>query len=197
MGGPAPEAMTAAVQKLDRTLDELVGVHGGVRPVEQGEGDSFVVAFAQRVRRGGMRGGTATCTAGSDSVAHRAAHRRGAVARRGQLHRLDDQSDRRLRDLAHGGQTVLSGTTGRYRDGSASAECVVSRPRQPRRARSAPAGTRHAAVSPGSAQRVPAAPDGGCRCVAESSGSADEFRGARSTTGRGAWSAVRRPARHA
>ena len=28
-------------------LTDLVGAHGGVRPVEQGEGDSFVVAFAR------------------------------------------------------------------------------------------------------------------------------------------------------
>ena len=40
-----PEEMTAAVENLDRTLADLVGVHRGVRPVEQGEGDSFVVAF--------------------------------------------------------------------------------------------------------------------------------------------------------
>ena len=40
-----PEEMTAAVEQLDRTLADLVGAHRGVRPVEQGEGDSFVVAF--------------------------------------------------------------------------------------------------------------------------------------------------------
>jgi class 3 adenylate cyclase len=28
-------------------LADLVGVHRGVRPVEQGEGDSFVVAFTR------------------------------------------------------------------------------------------------------------------------------------------------------
>src|SRR6185436_16568496 len=42
-----PEEMTAAVENLDRTLADLVGVHRGVRPVEQGEGDSFVVAFTR------------------------------------------------------------------------------------------------------------------------------------------------------
>ncbi len=41
------DAMTAAVARLDRTLSELVGAHRGVRPVEQGEGDSFVVAFTR------------------------------------------------------------------------------------------------------------------------------------------------------
>ena len=42
-----PEEMTAAVARLDRMLGDLLAAHGGVRPVEQGEGDSFVVAFAR------------------------------------------------------------------------------------------------------------------------------------------------------
>ena len=39
--------MTAAIARLDATLADLIAVHGGVRPVEQGEGDSFVLAFAR------------------------------------------------------------------------------------------------------------------------------------------------------
>src|SRR4029079_740675 len=42
-----PEQMTAALALLNRTVDETVGAHGGVRPVEQGEGDSFVAGFAR------------------------------------------------------------------------------------------------------------------------------------------------------
>jgi class 3 adenylate cyclase len=42
-----PADMTAAVENLDRTLADVVTAHGGVRPVEQGEGDSFVVAFTR------------------------------------------------------------------------------------------------------------------------------------------------------
>src|ERR1700722_15898851 len=42
-----PEVMTAAVARLDRTVSDVVAVHDGVRPVEQGEGDSFVVAFGR------------------------------------------------------------------------------------------------------------------------------------------------------
>jgi class 3 adenylate cyclase len=42
-----PEEMTAAVARLDRAVCDIVAAHGGVRPVEQGEGDSFVVAFAR------------------------------------------------------------------------------------------------------------------------------------------------------
>ena len=42
-----PEEMTAAFARLDEQLSGLIAAHGGVRPVEQGEGDSFVVAFAR------------------------------------------------------------------------------------------------------------------------------------------------------
>ncbi len=42
-----PEQMTAAFARLDRALSDLVAAYSGVRPVEQGEGDSFVVAFAR------------------------------------------------------------------------------------------------------------------------------------------------------
>lgn len=40
-----PEVMAAAVARLDQALSEAVAAHDGVRPVEQGEGDSFVIAF--------------------------------------------------------------------------------------------------------------------------------------------------------
>ena len=42
-----PDTMTTAVALLDRTASELIAEHGGVRPTEQGEGDSFVGAFAR------------------------------------------------------------------------------------------------------------------------------------------------------
>jgi class 3 adenylate cyclase len=42
-----PDEMTAAVAHLDRTVAHIVATHSGVRPVEQGEGDSFVVAFTR------------------------------------------------------------------------------------------------------------------------------------------------------
>jgi class 3 adenylate cyclase len=45
-----PDEMSAAIALLDPTLVELVAAYYGVRRVQQGEGDSFVVAFA-RVRR--------------------------------------------------------------------------------------------------------------------------------------------------
>jgi predicted ATPase/class 3 adenylate cyclase/DNA-binding CsgD family transcriptional regulator/predicted negative regulator of RcsB-dependent stress response len=106
-----PEEMTAAVALLDRTLAEVIAAHGGVRPVEQGEGDSFVVAFSRA----------------SDAVACAVDLQRAPLApirlrigvHTGDVQLRDDGNyigptinrTARLRDLAHGGQTVLSGTT--------------------------------------------------------------------------------------
>lgn len=103
--------MTAALALLNRTVDATVAAHGGVRPVEQGEGDSFVAAFARA----------------SDAVACALALQRAPLAPiriRIGLHtgeiQLRDEGNyagptinraARIRDLAHGGQTVLSGAT--------------------------------------------------------------------------------------
>lgn len=106
-----PDEMTAAFANLDRTLAEVIGAHSGVRPIEQGEGDSFVIAFGRA----------------SDAVAcaldlHRAALtpirlriglHTGEVQLRDEANYIGPTINRtaRIRDLAHGGQTVLSGTT--------------------------------------------------------------------------------------
>lgn len=44
-----PEVMKAAVARLDSALSDAVTNHNGVRPVGQGDGDSFVIAFARAV----------------------------------------------------------------------------------------------------------------------------------------------------
>src|ERR1700740_3620858 len=106
-----PEEMAAAIARLDRIVCGIIAAHDGVRPVEQGEGDSFVIAFAR----------------GSDAVACALELQRAPLAPillRIGLHtgevQLRDESNyigptinrtARLRDLAHGGQTVLSSTT--------------------------------------------------------------------------------------
>ena len=41
----APAAMAAAIARHYALLDDAIAAHGGVRPVEQGEGDSVVAAF--------------------------------------------------------------------------------------------------------------------------------------------------------
>jgi predicted ATPase/class 3 adenylate cyclase/tetratricopeptide (TPR) repeat protein len=106
-----PEEMTAAFARLDHALGDLVSAHGGVRPVEQGEGDSFVAAF----------------TRASDAVACALELQRAPLApirlrigvHTGEVQLRDEGNyigatinrAARIRDLAHGGQTVLSGTT--------------------------------------------------------------------------------------
>jgi predicted ATPase/class 3 adenylate cyclase/DNA-binding CsgD family transcriptional regulator len=106
-----PEVMTAAIANLDRTLADVVPAHRGVRPVEQGEGDSFVIAFSRA----------------TDAVACALALQRAPIAplrlrigvHTGEVQLRDEHNyvgpainrTARLRELAHGGQTVLSGTT--------------------------------------------------------------------------------------
>jgi predicted ATPase/class 3 adenylate cyclase/DNA-binding CsgD family transcriptional regulator len=106
-----PEEMTAAVARLERTVSDLVAVHGGVRPVEQGEGDSFVAAFA--------RASDAVACALELQLAPLAPIRLRIGVHTGQVQLRDEGNyagptinrTARLRDLAHGGQTVLSGAT--------------------------------------------------------------------------------------
>jgi predicted ATPase/DNA-binding CsgD family transcriptional regulator len=90
---------------------DVIAAHDGVRPVEQGEGDSFVAAFARA----------------SDAVAAALELQRAPMApirlrigvHTGEVQLRDEGNyagptinrTARLRDLAHGGQTVLSATT--------------------------------------------------------------------------------------
>ncbi|HTM85995.1 MAG TPA: adenylate/guanylate cyclase domain-containing protein, partial [Mycobacterium sp.] len=108
-----PEEMTAAVARLDRILAEVVVAHGGVRPVEQGEGDSFVVAFTHASDAVGCA--LEVQRAGLDPIRLRIGVHTGDVQLRSQAggegNYIGPTINRtaRLRDLAHGGQTVLSG----------------------------------------------------------------------------------------
>ena len=109
--GTQPEEMTAAFATLDRMLAEVVGAHGGVRPVEQGEGDSFVIAF-------GRASDAAACAldlqrAPLAPIRLRIGLHTGEVQLRDEANYIGTTINRtaRIRDLAHGGQTVLSGTT--------------------------------------------------------------------------------------
>ncbi|MGO9284697.1 MAG: ATP-binding protein, partial [Mycobacterium sp.] len=106
-----PEQMTAAIARLNQVVCDVVAAHDGVRPVEQGEGDSFVAAFARA----------------SDAVACALELQRAPLApirlrigvHTGEVQLRDEGNyagptinrTARLRDLAHGGQTVLSGAT--------------------------------------------------------------------------------------
>jgi predicted ATPase/class 3 adenylate cyclase/DNA-binding CsgD family transcriptional regulator len=107
-----PKEMTSAIAKLDQTLAELVSVHQGVRPLEQGEGDSFVIAFS--------RASNAVACALALQRAPLAPLRLRIGVHTGEVQLRDENNyvgpainrTARLRELAHGGQTVLSGTTG-------------------------------------------------------------------------------------
>jgi class 3 adenylate cyclase len=105
------EVMTAAIALLNRTVDQLVAVHGGVRPVEQGEGDSFVAAFARA-------GDAVTCAldlqrAEMAPIKLRIGVHTGDVQLRDEANYAGTTINKtaRLRDLAHGGQTVISAAT--------------------------------------------------------------------------------------
>jgi predicted ATPase/class 3 adenylate cyclase/DNA-binding CsgD family transcriptional regulator len=106
-----PDEMTAAIARLNQAVSDIVAAHDGVRQVEQGEGDSFVAAFARA----------------SDAVACALELQRAPLApirlrigvHTGEVQLRDEGNyagptinrTARLRDLAHGGQTVLSGVT--------------------------------------------------------------------------------------
>lgn len=106
-----PDEMAAAVALLDSALSQIVARYDGVRPVEQGEGDSFVVAFA--------RASDAAACALELQRAPLAPIRLRIGVHSGEIRLRDDDNyvgptinrTARLRDLAHGGQTVLSGAT--------------------------------------------------------------------------------------
>jgi len=106
-----PEEMTAAVAQLDRTLADLITAHRGVRPVEQGEGDSFVVAFTRA--SDAVACALALQRAPLSPILLRIGLHTGEVQLRDENNYIGPTINRtaRLRDLAHGGQTVLSSVT--------------------------------------------------------------------------------------
>jgi predicted ATPase/class 3 adenylate cyclase/DNA-binding CsgD family transcriptional regulator len=106
-----PEQMTTAMARMNHVVSETIATRDGVRPVEQGEGDSFVAAFARA----------------SDAVACALELQRAPLApirlrigiHTGEIQLRDEGNyagptinrTARLRDLGHGGQTLLSGAT--------------------------------------------------------------------------------------
>ena len=106
-----PAEMSTAFALLDHIIADSVAVHQGVRPVEQGEGDSFVVAFA--------RASDAVDCALELQRARLTPIRLRIGVHTGEVQLRDGgnyigptiNKTARLRDLGHGGQTLLSGTT--------------------------------------------------------------------------------------
>ena len=146
------EVMAAAIARFNQVVCDVVAAHDGVRPVEQGEGDSFVAAFARA----------------SDAVAAAVELQRAPLApirlrigvHSGEVQLRDEGNyagpvinrTARLRDLGHGGQTVLSAHHKRFGGRPATGGCVVDRSGHPSVAGSAPPGAGGAAVSSRSGQ---------------------------------------------
>jgi class 3 adenylate cyclase len=112
------DAMTAAVARLDALITDLVGRHGGVRPVEQGEGDSFVAAFSRASDALACALALQLAVAsepwpGSLELRLRMALHTGEVQLRDEGNYIGAAINRcgRLRAIGHGGQTLLSRAT--------------------------------------------------------------------------------------
>lgn len=116
--GEPDEAMRAAIVRHYEILSETVDAHGGVRPQEQGEGDSVVAAFAR------PSDALAAATAAQTALAREAWPTQEPLRVRmaihtGEAHLRDDANyagqaiirTARLRNIGHGGQVLVSGAT--------------------------------------------------------------------------------------
>ena len=149
-----PDEMTAAFANLDRTLAEVVGIHGGVRPIEQGEGDSFVIAF-------GRASDAVACAldlqrAPLAPIRLRIGLHTGEVQLRDEANYIGPTINRtaRLRDLAPWRTDRIIRHHNRFGLRSAPDRRMAGRTRHAPRPRSAATRTRRATLSPRHSQRV-------------------------------------------
>ena len=113
-----------AVARHYALIDEAVAAHGGVRPIEQGEGDSTVSAFARpsdavRAAAAIQRAMRAESWPADVEVAVRIGVHTGEAMLRDERNYFGETITRaaRIRDLASGGQTLLSNATVALVDG--------------------------------------------------------------------------------
>ncbi|MEY2568885.1 MAG: hypothetical protein QOE35_3414 [Actinomycetota bacterium] len=106
-----PEVMAAALGRLEDTLVEALGRHNGARPLEQGEGDSFVAAFTRA--SDAVAAALGLQLADLDPIRLRIGIHTAEVQLRDDANYMGPAMNRtaRLRDLGHGGQTLLSQAT--------------------------------------------------------------------------------------
>jgi predicted ATPase/class 3 adenylate cyclase/DNA-binding CsgD family transcriptional regulator len=106
-----PDEMTAAIARLNHVVSNTIAAHDGVRPVEQGEGDSFVAAFARA--SDAVAAGLELQRAPLAPIRLRIGIHTGEIQLRDEGNYAGPTINRtaRLRDLGHGGQTLLSGAT--------------------------------------------------------------------------------------
>lgn len=107
-----PEQMREAIAHHDRVVADTLGRHAGVRPRDQGEGDAFLAAFSRatdalacalEIQRG-LAGGSLRLRIGLHT---------GEIQLRDDSNYVGQTINRaaRIRNAAHGGQTVLSQAT--------------------------------------------------------------------------------------
>jgi predicted ATPase/class 3 adenylate cyclase/DNA-binding CsgD family transcriptional regulator len=106
-----PDEMAAALAEHNARIDRLVAEHDGVRPVEQGEGDSFVAAFA-RCSDAVACALDLTRATTDGLVRVRLGIHTGEVRLRDEGNYMGPAINRtaRVRDAGHGGQILLSQT---------------------------------------------------------------------------------------
>ncbi|MCA1837179.1 MAG: adenylate/guanylate cyclase domain-containing protein [Actinobacteria bacterium] len=115
----APEVMGAAIRRHYQLLDEAIARHGGIRPQEQGEGDSMVAAFARvcdalAAARDIQRAFCCERWPQGASLTLRIALHTAAAQLRDEVNYFGPAVNRcaRLRAIAHGGQVGLSNDAG-------------------------------------------------------------------------------------
>ena len=113
-----PDAMAVAISRTYELLDAAIVDHGGVRPVEQGEGDSVVGAFSRAsdavlAAIGAQRAFAAEEWPNGAELRVRMALHTGEAHLRDERSYLGHALNRcaRIRDAGHGGQVFLSATT--------------------------------------------------------------------------------------
>lgn len=109
-----PVDMAAAISHHYAILADVIADHGGVRPLEQGEGDSVVAAFAgAREAVAAAAAAQRALTEGQPWLRVRMAVHSGEALRRGEDNYVGPAIIRcaRIRSCAHGGQVLVSEAT--------------------------------------------------------------------------------------
>jgi class 3 adenylate cyclase len=110
-----PEAMAAAIARHYEVIEDAVAAHGGMRPLEQGEGDSVVAVFSRAsdavlAARDAQRALAKETWVTATPLKVRMAVHSGEARLRDERNYFGETVIRtaRLRALAHGGQVLIS-----------------------------------------------------------------------------------------
>ena len=148
-------ATAAAMARQEEILAAAISAHNGFLPMEQGEGDSVVAAFAR------ASDGVAAAVEGQLALAREpwktpeplrvrmALHTGEAEAHDGRYAGSTIIRTARLRAVAHGGQTLVSRATAELVSDALPEGVTLRRPRKPSPARSGSGGARLPGLPPG------------------------------------------------